>query len=119
MIYSMGSFENESGKLLGFSPEGLANLFSFLESKLGRHVEIDIFTICHHFAEYANATSAARYCGWTGCALDTNQQEAQALEWLKAQTIVITFDNGLIIFKPETNATSNTQRTIGQHTLGV
>jgi hypothetical protein len=106
MIYStvneyqfINSFKNEAGDLKDFSYDGLSALFEYLDNDedYGSDVELDIIAIRCEFAEYSTATAAAMDCGWTGCTLDTNQQEAQALEWLEQQTTVITFNNGLII----------------------
>jgi hypothetical protein len=94
------SFKNEAGNLEDFSHDGLTALFEYLD-KVGAQVnglKFDLIDIQNDFVEYPTATAAASAYGWTGCTLDTNQQEAQALEWLEQQTTVIPFNNG-VIFK--------------------
>jgi hypothetical protein len=98
------AFRNEAGIISGFSHDGLTALFEHLNDIWELvEIELDINTITDikkAFAEYETATAAAINCGWTGCTLDTTeneQEEANALEWLEQQTTVITFNNGLII----------------------
>jgi hypothetical protein len=92
------AFKNEAVNSEDFSHDGLTALYEYLDQKeLDRS---DVLAIRCEFAEYATATAAAIDCGWTGCTLDTTeneQEEAQALEWLEQQTVIIPFDKGLVV----------------------
>ena len=92
-----------------FSREALEALFNYLEDyeqDTGEDIELDVIGLCSDFTEYGTAVEAAADYGFTTEleADDYNSpedfeeaKESEAREWLEDRTIVIDFDNGLII----------------------
>ena len=92
-----------------FSREALEALFEYIENyeeDTGSRVELDVVGLCCEFTEYTTAVEAASDYGFTTEleADDYNSpedfeeaKESEAREWLEDRTIVIDFDNGLII----------------------
>ena len=92
-----------------FSREALEALFEYIENyeeDTGIRVELDVIGLCCEFTEYTTAVEAASDYGFTTEleADDYNSpedfeeaKESEAREWLEDRTIVIDFDNGLII----------------------
>ena len=92
-----------------FSREALEALFEYIENyeeDTGSRVELDVVGLCCEFTEYENAiTSAADYGFTSELEADDYEdaesyedaKESEAREWLEDRTIVIDFDNGLII----------------------
>lgn len=92
-----------------FSREALEALFEYIENyeeDTGIRVELDVIGLCCEFTEYENAITAAADYGFTS-ELEADEynspedfeeaKESEAREWLEDRTIVIDFDNGLII----------------------
>ena len=92
-----------------FSREALEALFNYLEDyeqDTGEDLELDVVGLCCDFTEYENAITAATDYGFTS-ELEADEynspedfeeaKESEAREWLEDRTIVIDFDNGLII----------------------
>ena len=92
-----------------FSREALEALFNYLEDyeqDTGEDLELDVVGLCCDFTEYENAITAAADYGFTS-ELEADEynspedfeeaKESEAREWLEDRTIVIDFDNGLII----------------------
>ena len=92
-----------------FSREALEALFEYIENyeeDTGIRVELDVIGLCCEFTEYSTAVEAASDYGFTSeleaedyeDAEDFEEaKESEAREWLEDRTIVIDFDNGLII----------------------
>ena len=97
------------GRVDQFSREALEALFEYIENyeeDTGIRVELDVIGLCCEFTEYTTAVEAASDYGFTTEleADDYNSpedfeeaKESEAREWLEDRTIVIDFDNGLII----------------------
>ena len=92
-----------------FSREALEALFNYLEEyeqDTGEDLELDVIGLCCDFTEYTTAVEAASDYGFTS-ELEAEDyedvesyeeaKEDEAREWLEDRTIVIDFDNGLII----------------------
>ena len=92
-----------------FSREALEALFEYIENyeeDTESRVELDVVGLCCEFTEYTTAVEAASDYGFT-TELEADDyedaesyedaKESEAREWLEDRTIVIDFDNGLII----------------------
>lgn len=97
----------DAGRKDSFSYAGLNALFDYLEEleeSTGEPHELDVVALCCEFTEYASCVEAARVYDWTP-ADEYNEQdpddleamEEEANEWLLDQTMVIGFDDGVII----------------------
>ena len=97
------------GREDNFSREALEALFEYIENyeeDTGSRVELDVVGLCCEFTEYTTAVEAASDYGFT-TELEADDyedaesyedaKESEAREWLEDRTIVIDFDNGLII----------------------
>ena len=86
-----------------FSSNGLTALFNFLEEVYGEDGEyeyaLDVVSLCCEFTEYDNALEAGlNYNGLLNVkSLTEDEKERNALEFLRDNTLVITFDGGIII----------------------
>ena len=86
-----------------FSSNGLTALFNFLEEVYGEEGEyeyaLDVVSLCCEFSEYDNALDAGlHYNGLLNDkSLTEDERERNALEFLRDNTLVITFDGGIII----------------------
>ena len=86
-----------------FSSNGLTALFNFLEEVYGEDGEyeyaLDVVSLCCEFTEYDNALDAGlNYNGLLNVkSLTEEEKERNALEFLRDNTLVITFDGGIII----------------------
>ena len=92
-----------------FSREALEALFEYIENyeeDTGIRVELDVIGLCCEFTEYSTAVEAASDYGFTSeleaedyedAESYEDAKESEAREWLEDRTIVIDFDNGLII----------------------
>ena len=86
-----------------FSSNGLTALFNFLEEVYGEDGEyeyaLDVVSLCCEFSEYDNALEAGlNYNGLLNVeSLTEDEKERNALEFLRDNTLVITFDGGIII----------------------
>lgn len=93
-----------------FSREALEALFNYLEEyeqDTGEDLELDVIGLCCDFTEYESAVKAVADCYGFTSGLEAEEynspedfeeaREDEAREWLEDRTIVIDFDNGLII----------------------
>ena len=86
-----------------FSSNGLTALFNFLEEVYGEDGEyeyaLDVVSLCCEFTEYDNALDAGlNYNGLLNVkSLTEEEKERNALEFLRDNTLVITFEGGIII----------------------
>ena len=86
-----------------FSSNGLTALFNFLEEVYGEDGEyeyaLDVVSLCCEFTEYDNALEAGlNYNGLLNVeSLTEEEKERNALEFLRDNTLVITFEGGIII----------------------
>ena len=93
-----------------FSREALEALFNYLEEyeqDTGEDLELDVVGLCCEFTEYTTAVEAVADCYGFTSELEADEynspedfeeaKESEAREWLEDRTIVIDFDNGLII----------------------
>ena len=93
-----------------FSREALEALFEYIENyeeDTGSSVELDVVGLCCEFTEYTTAVEAVADCYGFTSELEADEynspedfeeaKESEAREWLEDRTIVIDFDNGLII----------------------
>ena len=91
------------GRSNQFSSNGLTALFNFLEEVYGEDGEyeyaLDVVSLCCEFSEYDNALEAGlNYNGLLNVkSLTEDEKERNALEFLRDNTLVITFDGGIII----------------------
>ena len=97
------------GRSDNFSYEGLKALFDYLEdleSDIGEQIELDVVAICCDFSEYDSAREAAEHYGFEAEVdedededeeEDEDEIEEQALDYLRDNTTVIEFDDGVII----------------------
>ena len=91
-------------RLDNFSYDGLGALFEYLEEleeDTGEEMELDVIAICCDFSEYDSAVDCITGNGYDlGCITnikDDDEKEDAALEYLRDNTTVITFDGGIII----------------------
>ena len=78
----------------------LYEYFEELDESTGEETELDTVSICCEFSEYSSALDCVEDCGYdfTRDEDETEEEnEAQALAWLEAHTLVIRFDSGIII----------------------
>ena len=85
-----------------FSYNGKKALFEYIESleqDTGDEMELDVIGLCCEFTEYDNALDAAlNYNRLLNVgSLTEDEKEKNALEFLRDNTLVITFDGGIII----------------------
>ena len=87
-----------------FSRSALLALFEHLEAlerESATEVELDVVEICCDFVEYATAVEAAEAYGWGEPAESDDERadkaEEQAEAWLMDQTVIVTFDGGVIV----------------------
>lgn len=90
---------HDMGRADNFSYEGLCALFDWLE-ELGEEYELDVIALCCEFSEYGSALECIEDAGY-GFEPDPEDveedQEDEALDWLRNQTMVIDFPGGVII----------------------
>ena len=86
-----------------FSWNGLTALYDYLEEAYGEDGEyeydLNVTGLCCQFTEYDNALDAGlNYNGLLNVkSLTEEEKERNALEFLRDNTLVITFDGGIII----------------------
>ena len=85
-----------------FSYNGKKALFEYfenLEQDTGDEMELDVIALCCEFTEYDNALDAGLiYNGLLNVeSLTEDEKEKNALEFLRDNTLAITFDGGIII----------------------
>ena len=86
-----------------FSYNGLTALYNYLEETFGEDREydyvLDVIGLCCEFSEYDNALDAAlNYNRLINVeSLTEDEKEKNALEFLRDNTLVITFEGGIII----------------------
>ena len=86
-----------------FSYNGLTALYNYLEGKSGEDSEneyvLDVIALCCVLTEYENALDAAlNYNRLLNVeSLTEEEKEKNALAFLRDNTLVITFDGGIII----------------------
>ena len=87
-----------------FSRAALLALFDYLEEverEAATEMELDVVEICCDWTEYATAVEAAEAYGWEEPAqadderADRSEELAEA--WLMDQTVIVTFDGGVIV----------------------
>lgn len=74
----------------------LAEYLEQLEEDLGEEIEFDRVAIRCDYCQYETAREAAEDHGWEVDA-ESEEQEADALQWLQDRTTVIDFEGGIII----------------------
>jgi hypothetical protein len=82
------------GRESQFSVNARRALFAHLEAfehDTGTELELDPIGICCEFAEYSSAIVASKEYG------QNFETEAEALDWLRNQTLVVEFDGGIVI----------------------
>ena len=87
-----------------FSYRGLSALFDYfeeLESDIGEEIEFDCIAICCDFSEHESAIACIEEHGYSlefdDDDDDDDEKEEKALEYLRGNTLVIPFENGIII----------------------
>ena len=91
------------GRNDNFSYEGKKALFDWLEEladSCGTETELDVIALCCEFSEYASAIDCIKDAGYSfefDEDDDEEEQEAAALDYLNDNTLVISFDSGIII----------------------
>ena len=92
-----------------FSYDGLKALFEYLEDfedDTGEEIELDVIALCCDYSEYDNAVECVKDYGHElsshmsreyGYDVDEDEEEAEALEYLRDHTRVIEFNTGIII----------------------
>jgi len=86
-----------------FSYNGLTALYNYLEKEYADDSEneyvLDVISLCCEFSEHENALDAGlNYNGLLNVkSLTEDEKEKNALEFLRDNTLVITFDGGIII----------------------
>lgn len=94
------AFRN-AGRKDSFSYEGLCALFDWLEElgeETGQEVELDVIALCCEFSEYDSALEACENYDFEPDPDDVeDDQEDEALDWLRQRTAIITFPGGIII----------------------
>ena len=86
-----------------FSSNGLTALYDYLEEVYDESTEyeynLDVVSLCCDFTEYKNALEAA--LDYNSFTIDENlneeEQEKKALELLSDNTLIITFEGGIIV----------------------
>ena len=88
---------HDYGRSNHFTNAGLRAMFATFED-IDPNMELDIVGICCDFAEYEDALSAALEYGFQNDedASEANQ-ERDAMNYLRDNTLVIEFDGGIII----------------------
>ena len=92
-----------NGRKDQFSSNGLTALYDYLEEAYGEDGEyeydLNVTGLCCQFTEYDNALDAGlNYNGLLNVkSLTEEEKERNALEFLRDNTLVITFDGGIII----------------------
>ena len=98
-----------AGRKDQFSYDGLRALFDYLEGYedgTGEEIELDVIALCCDYCEYDSALEWAKDYGHKlsshmsreyGYDVDEDEEEAEALEYLRDHTSVIEFDTGIII----------------------
>ena len=112
---TMGRADTGDGNGGNFTIEGLHALFDYLEeweNDIGEPIQFDPIGLCCQFSEYESATAAVHEISpdvysdivETNAYEDEQDLNAQSVdiedecnEWLMDQTIVIAFNNGIII----------------------
>lgn len=77
-----------------FTYAGKRALFDWLEElgvDCGEPIELDVIGLCCDFCEYESAMEVAGEYG------ETFDDDDDAIEWLRDETVVIEFDGGIII----------------------
>ena len=87
-----------------FSYDGQRALFDYLEEyeeDTGEQIELDVIALCCDFSEHDSALDCINDLGYTEFEVDPAQDEDEteeaALDYLRYNTTVITFDTGIII----------------------
>ena len=92
-----------NGRKDQFSSNGLTALYNYLEEVFDESTEyeydLDVIGLCCEFTEYDNALDAGlNYNGLLNVeSLTEDEKERNALEFLRDNTLVITFEGGIII----------------------
>ena len=89
-----------NGRKDQFSSNGLTALYDYFEEAYGENdYVLDVIGLCCEFSEYDNALEAGlNYNGLLNVeSLTEDEKERNALEFLRDNTLVITFDGGIII----------------------
>lgn len=92
-----------NGRKDQFSSNGLTALYNYLEEVFDESTEyeydLDVIGLCCEFTEYDNALDAGlNYNGLLNVeSLTEEEKERNALEFLRDNTLVITFEGGIII----------------------
>jgi hypothetical protein len=92
----------DHGRNDDFTYDGKKALFELIEEldeQCETETELDIIALCCEFSEYDSAMDCIGNCGYgfTPEDDDVDDLEEEALEWLFERTMVIQFDNGIII----------------------
>ena len=89
------------GRTDNFGYQARKALFEYLEQMeedTGEEMELDVVALCCEFAEYASALSAAEEYGFEKDEeAEEDEQEEAALDWLRDNTTVIEFCEGVIV----------------------
>lgn len=95
------------GRITDFSYKGAKALFGYieeLEDGTGEQIELDVIALCREFTEYEDARQCVldaeyQFNFTNACGYDaTYDEENEAcLEYLQDNTIVIEFEDGIII----------------------
>ena len=111
-VYEFTDAFDKADRANNFSREGRRALFKYLEERDadmdpdGPGSEFCVISICCEYSEYSTAVEAAEAYGWTDAAEAdededpedvAEQNEADALEWLRDETTVVKFSGGIII----------------------
>ena len=92
-----------------FSYDGKKALFEYLEDleqDIGEDIELDVIALCCDYSEYESALEWAKDYGHKlsshmsreyGYDVDEDEEEAEALEYLRDHTSVIEFNTGIIV----------------------
>ena len=91
-----------NGRKDQFSSNGLTALYNHLEEVFDDseyEYDLDVIGLCCEFSEYDNALEAGlNYNGLLNVkSLTEDEKEKNALEFLRDNTLVITFEGGIII----------------------
>ena len=91
-----------NGRKDQFSSNGLTALYDYLEEVFDDseyEYDLDVIGLCCEFTEYDNALDAGlNYNGLLNVkSLTEDEKEKNALEFLRDNTLVITFEGGIII----------------------
>ena len=94
------SMFDDCGRSENFSLAGRYALYEYieeLEQDTGTEIECDIIAFCVEYSEYESAKDCIESCQYDFDLSEYDEAEEAALEWLRENTQVIEFDEGIII----------------------